>query len=143
LPALRSIATPTTGVITSSTAAADFFHTTGVGWGDPADGYTKAPPLSNIALAFTQYGDTDLNQSVDHLDAFRFSEFYPTASGATWDEGDFNYDGKIDSTDQALLAAFMSKNPAVLSINRTGPVATTANSNAVIATRVPKSTWRN
>jgi hypothetical protein len=113
------VATPTTGAITSSSAANDPLHSTGIGWAESADGYIKTQPIFSLELAFAKYGDTDLNGIVDQRDLIRYARFYPKQSNATWDQGDFNYDGAVDSTDLALLTSNYHNRLAVRSI--TGP----------------------
>jgi autotransporter-associated beta strand protein len=84
-----------TSGITSSTAAAELASTTprAVGWLDNSDG--------SMTFAYAAPGDTNLDLSVDILDASNFLSLGKFDSGlaATWLEGDFNYDGSVDILD--------------------------------------------
>jgi hypothetical protein len=93
------------GDITSSAAAANFVAgsaTTGIGYADSADGLVPLP-ANTIELKYTLYGDTGLTGSVGFTDFMRMTQHFTQNSGATWDEGDFNYDGSVNSADFALL----------------------------------------
>jgi autotransporter-associated beta strand protein len=83
--------------ITSSQAAADIIASTPrtVGWLDNGDG--------SVAFAFAASGDTNLDWSVDILDAANFlaGGKFDTGSPASWIEGDFGYDGLVDILDAA------------------------------------------
>jgi len=94
--------TPTTGVITSTAAAASANKSTGIGYADSADGLVSLP-ANTIELKYTLYGDTGLTGSVGFTDFMRMTQHYTLNSGATWGEGDFNYDGSINSADFNLL----------------------------------------
>ena len=95
-------ATSVTGVITSGKAAADTTHTTGIGYADSADGLVPLP-ANTIELKYTLYGDTGLAGSVSFPDFMRMTQHYTITSGATWGEGDFNYDGVVGQADFGLL----------------------------------------
>ena len=94
--------TSTTGVITSTAAANDSAHGTGIGYADSADGLVPLP-ANTIELKYTLYGDTGLTGSVGFTDFMRMTQHYTLAAGATWGAGDFNYDGAVNSTDFNLL----------------------------------------
>ena len=83
--------------ITSSVAAADVAASVprAVGWLDNGDG--------SVAFAFAAPGDTNLDWSVDILDAANFLSFgkFDTGLPASWLEGDFRYDGVVDILDAA------------------------------------------
>jgi hypothetical protein len=66
-----------------------------VGWLDNGDG--------SVAFAFAAPGDTNLDWSVDILDAANFLSFgkFDTGLPASWLEGDFRYDGVVDILDAA------------------------------------------
>jgi hypothetical protein len=66
-----------------------------VGWLDNGDG--------SVTFAFAAPGDTNLDWSVDILDAANFLSFgtFDTGLSATWLEGDFSYDGVVDILDAA------------------------------------------
>jgi autotransporter-associated beta strand protein len=86
-----------TSGITSSTAAADIALSAprAVGWLDNGDG--------SFTVAYAAPGDTNLDWSIDILDASNFLAFgkFDTGSPATWLEGDFGYDGVVDILDAA------------------------------------------
>jgi hypothetical protein len=64
-----------------------------VAWLDNGDG--------SFLVAFAAPGDTNLDYTIDILDAGNFLSFgkYDTGLSATWQEGDFNYDGNVDVLD--------------------------------------------
>jgi hypothetical protein len=66
-----------------------------VGWLDNGDG--------SFTVAYAAPGDTNLDWSIDILDASNFLAFgkFDTGSPATWLEGDFGYDGVVDILDAA------------------------------------------
>ena len=84
-----------TSGITSSTAAAELASSNprAVGWLDNGDG--------SMTFAYAAPGDTNVDWSVDVLDAGNFLTFgkFDTGLLATWQEGDFNYDGVVDVLD--------------------------------------------
>ncbi len=86
-----------TSGITSSQAAADIAVSIPrtVGWLDNGDG--------SVTFAFAAAGDTNLDWSVDILDAANFLAGGKFDSGlpASWNEGDFGYDGLVDILDAA------------------------------------------
>jgi hypothetical protein len=79
-----------TGII-SSLAAADPTHSTGVGYTLNSSAYI---------LMDTWYGDTDLSGTVTNSDLLAM---VPGATNATWQQGDFNYDGIVNADDYALF----------------------------------------
>jgi len=86
-----------TSGITSSTAAAEVAASTqrAVGWLDNGNG--------SLTVAYAAPGDTNLDWSVDILDAANFlaGGKFDTGAPATWLEGDFSYDGIVDILDAA------------------------------------------
>ena len=86
-----------TSGITSSAAATALSQSIPrtVGWLDNGDG--------SVTFAFAAPGDTNLDWSVDILDAANFLAGGKFDSGlpATWNEGDFGYDGVVDILDAA------------------------------------------
>ena len=86
-----------TSGITSSTAAADVASSIprSVGWLDNGDG--------SLTVAYAAPGDTNLDWSIDILDAANFLALgkFDTGAPATWLEGDFSYDGIVDILDAA------------------------------------------
>ena len=86
-----------TSGITSSAAAADVASSISrsVGWLDNGDG--------SLTVAYAAPGDTNLDWSIDILDAANFLALgkFDTGAPATWLEGDFSYDGIVDILDAA------------------------------------------
>lgn len=80
----------TAPVITSSFARGN--AATGVGYSDSGGA---------LKLELTWLGDTDLSGTVTASD---LDAMHLMASGATWANGDFNYDGRVDGDDFALAA---------------------------------------
>jgi hypothetical protein len=85
------------GGITSSTAAAAVAAGSprAVGWLDNGDG--------SVSAAYAAPGDTNIDWSIDILDASNFLAGGKFDAGvpATWNEGDFSYDGIVDILDAA------------------------------------------
>jgi fibronectin-binding autotransporter adhesin len=83
--------------ITSSTAAAEVAGGVprAVGWIDNGDG--------SLTAAYAAPGDTNIDWSIDILDASNFLAFgkFDSGSPAVWVEGDFSYDGIVDILDAA------------------------------------------
>ena len=86
-----------TSGITSSAAAADVASSIprSVGWLDNGNG--------SLTVAYAAPGDTNLDWSIDILDAANFLALgkFDTGAAATWLEGDFSYDGIVDILDAA------------------------------------------
>jgi ELWxxDGT repeat protein len=95
-------ATSATGVIRSEAATLNPNQTTAIGYADSAAGLVSLP-ANTIELKYTLYGDTGLTGTVGFTDFMRMTQHYTLNSGATWGQGDFNYDGSVNSTDFALL----------------------------------------
>jgi autotransporter-associated beta strand protein len=83
-----------TSGITSSAAAASGGSRT-VGWLDNGNG--------SMTFAFAAPGDSNLDWTVDILDASNFLSFgkFDAGLAATWIEGDYNYDATVDILDAA------------------------------------------
>ncbi|MFM7243815.1 MAG: beta strand repeat-containing protein [Planctomycetaceae bacterium] len=86
-----------TSGITSSAAAASVASSIprAVGWIDNGDG--------SLTAAYAAPGDTNVDWSIDILDASNFlaGGKFDTGIAATWIEGDFSYDGIVDILDAA------------------------------------------
>ena len=80
------------GRIRSSTADANH----GLGWSDNG--------VSQITIAYTLYGDANLDGKVDINDLTIVLSNYGK-TGMTWGKGDFNYDGKVDINDLTIVLA--------------------------------------
>jgi autotransporter-associated beta strand protein len=83
--------------ITSSVAAAEVAAGVprAVGWIDAGVG--------SVAVAYAAPGDTNIDWTIDILDAANFLALgrFDTGAPATWLEGDFSYDGIVDILDAA------------------------------------------
>jgi len=86
-----------TNGITSSAVAAAVAATIprAIGWLDNGDG--------SITVAFSAAGDTNIDGTVDILDAANFlaGGKFDSGGAASWNEGDFGYDGLVDILDAA------------------------------------------
>ena len=93
--------------IDSSSAAAN--HNYAIGYADSADpGNPAGLGLEQIEIAYTLYGDTNLDGTVNSIDFGDMAANFGK-SGKVWDQGDFNYDGVVNSIDFGLLAANFGK----------------------------------
>jgi hypothetical protein len=95
--------TASTGVISSTPAAANAAHTTAIGYADSADGLITGQPANTIELKYTLYGDTTLSGTVGFNDLTRMTQHRNQTTGETWDTGEFSYDGSINSADFTLM----------------------------------------
>jgi autotransporter-associated beta strand protein len=90
-----------TSGITSSVAAADSARGVprSVGWLEKGDG--------SVTFAYAAPGDTNLDWSIDILDAANILALgkFDTDTAASWLDGDFNYDGLVDILDVADFVA--------------------------------------
>jgi autotransporter-associated beta strand protein len=91
------------GVITSSMAAADTTHLTAVGVATGITTFQGSTVLAtDVLVKYTYYGDANLDGKVDGSDYSLIDSGY--ATGATgWENGDFNYDGVINGSDYTLI----------------------------------------
>jgi hypothetical protein len=97
--------TSANGAITSTAAAGNSNHNTGIGWADSADGTGVNMTANTIELKYTLYGDTNLNGVVD---VFDLNNLLPNFNkSGDWTGGDFNYSGTVDIFDlNAMLPNF-------------------------------------
>ena len=75
--------------------------------GLPADrllGWRDVTGSGQVEVAFTLPGDADLNFGVDFNDLLALAQHYNAASGATWSQADFTYDGAVNFNDLLALA---------------------------------------
>jgi alpha-amylase len=87
----------------------------GIGYADGADGVVAGLPAGNIEVAYTLYGDVNLDGIVNGTDfGILASNFGKQVNG--WDQGDFTYDGVVNGTDFGLLAANFGKSATGASI---------------------------
>ena len=137
--AWNGIPTASTGVITSIPASSNAMQTTGIGYADSSDGLIAGQPANTIELIYTLYGDTTLSGAVGFNDFTRMTQHWNETTGGTWDTGDFNYDGSINSADYTLLTRAYSTTPgsqATTTIT-TPTLAATAASGSSTGTPVP------
>jgi fibronectin-binding autotransporter adhesin len=101
-----------TGLIHSSTATA----TLGLGWVDNV-------AASQVSVAQTYYGDSNLDGTVNILDFNNLATNFGT-SGMVWATGDFNYDGTVNVLDLNAVATNFGQSislPAPLVLNGATP----------------------
>jgi autotransporter-associated beta strand protein len=129
------------GIITSSTAAADTSHLTAVGF---ATGLTtfegQSVNASDVLVKYTYYGDATLDGQVDGSDYSRIDNGF--LNGLTgWYNGDFNYDGVIDGSDYTLIDNAYNTQGANLAAEVASPTAQIAGgASAGGASAVPEPT---
>jgi autotransporter-associated beta strand protein len=149
---------PTTGVITSSTAASDTRHlttlgvivndTTGTAGGGSAitnnlDGSSTND--GDILVKYTYYGDTDLSGVVDGSDYSRIDNAFLNNKNSSnvaltgWYNGDFNYDGVINGSDYTLIDNAFNSQGASLAAEIASPTAQLAASAPLPALPEPAS----
>ena len=132
--------TASTGVITSTPAANNAAHTTAIGYADSADGLIAGQPANTIELKYTLYGDTSLTASVGFNAFTRMTQHWNQTTGGTWDTGDFNYDGSVNSADFTLMTRTYNTSlgsQAVPAVSAASPAASIAQSSATPATPTP------
>jgi len=93
--------TAANGVITSSAAAGNAKHNTGIGWADSGDGTAVNGVPNSIELKYTLVGDVNLDGAVNITDVNALVPHYN--STGSWTGGDFNYDGQVNITDVNAL----------------------------------------
>jgi hypothetical protein len=69
----------------------------GLGWRDDAAN-------SQVVVAYTYYGDANLDGTVNALDFNAVATNFGSASPAVWSQGDFNYDGVVNTSDFMMLS---------------------------------------
>ncbi len=90
------------GFIYSSTAAA---NGNALGWTDKAS-------TSEITVAYTVYGDANLDGAVNGADLGAVLANFGSTSG-TWYMGDFNYDGSVNGADLGVVLANFGQHVSV------------------------------
>jgi autotransporter-associated beta strand protein len=73
----------------------------GLGWKDD-------PSNNELTVAYTYFGDADLNGVVNALDFNALATNFGSTS-KVWSDGDFNYDGTVNTADFTILAANFAK----------------------------------
>jgi fibronectin-binding autotransporter adhesin len=137
------------GVITSSMAAADTTHLTAVGIATGLSFFEASPvSTSDVLLKYTYYGDANLDGKVDGSDYSLIDNSYemegwgngsPTTTISGWYNGDFNYDGVVDGSDYTLMDNAFNSQGAQLSAEIASPTAELAPSGGVSAVPEPTS----
>jgi autotransporter-associated beta strand protein len=126
------------GVILSSTAAADATHLTAVGI---ATGLTSfqgaggivAVGLGDVAIKDTYYGDANLDGSVSSADYTLIDAGYLSHGALTgWQNGDFNYDGVINGSDYTLIDNAFNLQGAQISAQIASPSAQIGGTSAAV-----------
>jgi len=119
------VATPTSGVITS-TAAANSNGLYTLGWADSSDGVVAGQRPQTLEVRFTLPGDANLDEAVNSADGVILARNYLVAGKTAWDQGNFNYDSVIDAKDAAML----QKNYNAVVISPTSAVVATTSSSS-------------
>jgi hypothetical protein len=101
--AWNGVATASTGVITSATAAAGPLNVFAVGYADSADAFVTGQPANTIEIRYTLMGDTNLDRVVNATDAVQMARNYNATGTPAWDRGNFNFDTTINMADASLL----------------------------------------
>jgi hypothetical protein len=90
-----------TGIDSSSAAANSAYA---LGYSDGKDGVVTGLVPGQIEIAYTLYGDANLDGDVNGVDFTILASHLNQSVTDGWDEGDFNYDGSVNGADFALLA---------------------------------------
>jgi hypothetical protein len=126
------------GVITSSTAAADTTHLTAVGVATGLTSFEGSPvDPGDVLVMYTYYGDASLDGQVDSSDYSRIDNGY-LEQLTGWQNGDFNYDGVVNGSDYTLIddsfnnqGASLAADTANLVVAPTAQIAGVPGTNAV------------
>ncbi len=115
---------PTLGnsaVIISSTAAAhkDDLHKTGVGYGEasailgPTGGTFNGEAVDGdaVLIKYTYLGDANLDGKVNALDFNALASNFGNQDLSYWNQGDFNYDATVDTSDFMIMAQQLRPGP--------------------------------
>ncbi len=87
----------------NSTVAGGSNHKYAIGYADGADGVVSGLATGNEKLMLTIAGDAALAGRVNLNDFTILISHYGMATGAQWDQGDFNYDGKVNLQDFTIF----------------------------------------
>jgi fibronectin-binding autotransporter adhesin len=120
------------GIITSTLAAADTTHLTAVGVVTGLTSFENQSVLSSdVLLKYTYYGDANLDGHVDGSDYSLIDNGYLNQLTG-WYNGDFNYDGVINGSDYTLIDnAFNSQGAHIAALVAT-PTAQLAGSSSSV-----------
>jgi aryl-phospho-beta-D-glucosidase BglC (GH1 family) len=103
--------------IDSSAAAANRSYA--LGYSDGADGVVAGLSSGQIEIAYTLYGDANLDGLVNAADFnILAANFNQSITG--WDQGDFNYDGLVNSADFNALAANFNQSASLAAVSIPG-----------------------
>jgi autotransporter-associated beta strand protein len=80
--------------------------TKGLGWRDITGS-------SQVIVAYTYYGDANVDGKVNALDFNAVATNFGAAGGKIWSQGDFNYDGFVNTLDFNSLAANFNQSIAI------------------------------
>jgi autotransporter-associated beta strand protein len=134
------------GVITSSTAAADPSHLTAVGVATNLTSFEGQTVLtSDVLVKYTYYGDANLDGHVDGSDyslidyAYEFNQNPDSSPLTGWYNGDFNYDGVIDGSDYTLMDNAFNQQGASISAQLATETAQIGGSSSTSAVPEPAS----
>jgi hypothetical protein len=133
--AWNGTATPSTGAITSTAAAASPAAFS-VGNADYGDGMNVNTVVNTVELRYTALGDTNLDRTVGLADYNAVVRNFGT--GTTWDRGVVTYDGSVGLADyNAVVRNFGNTAPAT--------IAAAANASRVAGsgTTAPSLGWRS
>lgn len=93
-----------TGVITSWALQQTGTGALGIGYVDSASGVIPGMPANTVEIKPVLWGDTGLAGTVGFNDFTRMTQHYAVTGGVTWIQGDFNYDGSVNSADFGKLS---------------------------------------
>jgi hypothetical protein len=87
-------------------------NTHGLGYGEAAAVFTTFPATfggqpvddTSVLVAYTRYGDANLDGQVNLQDFNRLANAFGATGTAVWTQGDFNYDGNVNLQDFNRLA---------------------------------------
>jgi hypothetical protein len=99
--------------IISSTAAAGNAH---YGVGYASAGAVSGLYSGQVEIAYTLYGDTNLDGSVNSVDFGTFAAHFGQSVSGGWQLGDFDYNGVVNSNDFGLLAQNFGKSASGRSV---------------------------
>ncbi|HEY8747894.1 MAG TPA: hypothetical protein VIM11_07960 [Tepidisphaeraceae bacterium] len=88
----------------SSTAASGPANKFSLGLGDSADNVVSGLPANTLVVRYTVMGDANLDHATTIADATRLQSNFGRTNSPNWDQGDFNFDGVVNSTDAILMA---------------------------------------
>jgi ELWxxDGT repeat protein/autotransporter-associated beta strand protein len=97
----NGVAAAGSGAIASASIAGGPDGAFGIGYADWADGIVGGQPANTVEVRYTVMGDSNLDGTVNSIDAILLARNYNTNTG--WDKGNFNYDSTINMSDALIL----------------------------------------